>query len=153
MSKIKIISGKLGWHLMVDGLYISYDFGCTPRPIKAIMCNNGIPYGATQWVSIESLKKFWHDYMPMISSCTVRPYTSAWGELLPITLPSHESVPELAEYITNNFVRGSKAYELSKVFLNELNDLFSEEKDVNNVPEESIDAIEHKYMNELIKLF
>jgi hypothetical protein len=78
-TSIKIVSGKRGWHLKVNNLFISQGFN--PDPIKAIKCENGIPYGATEWVSIQAIKNFWHKYMPIIIASTNRPCISIWGRL------------------------------------------------------------------------
>lgn len=81
METVKIVSGKRGYHLQVNGMFISHGFSDKGEPIKAITCKFGIPYGATEWVSIEALKNFWHKYMPMIISSTLKPYKSVWGQL------------------------------------------------------------------------
>lgn len=80
-TSIQIISGKCGWHLKVNGLFISQSFG---KDIKAIKCDCGIPYGATEWVSVQAIREFWHKYMLHIIGCTGRPYLSIWGELKPL---------------------------------------------------------------------
>lgn len=52
-NSIKIIDGKLGWGLRINGLYLNISDG-----IKLISCPYQ-PYGMTEFVSIESLRKFW----------------------------------------------------------------------------------------------
>ena len=76
-TNIKIVSGKKGWYLKINGIYISQGFGAD---IKAIKCDY-TPYGATEWVSIESLRNFWHKYMPTIIASLQKPYRSTWGKL------------------------------------------------------------------------
>jgi hypothetical protein len=88
-TTIKIVSGKRGWHLKVNDLFISHGF--TPEPIKAIRSEYGIPYGATEWISIQAIKDFWHKYMPLIIASTNHPYRSVWGNLFFIS----ESIPEM----------------------------------------------------------
>jgi len=78
MKNIKIVNGKKGYHLKVNGLFISQAFG---GDIKAIKNECGIPYGATEWVSIEAIKNFWHKYMPIVVASTNKPYKSVWGQL------------------------------------------------------------------------
>ena len=80
---IQIVSGKRGVHLKVNGLFISSGFG---ENIKAIKNEFGIPYGATEWVSISAIRKFWHKYMPMVIASTKRPHRSVWGQLKLIEL-------------------------------------------------------------------
>ena len=79
-TTVKIIDGKRGYHLRVNGLYISQGF--SPEPIKAIKSETcGVPYGATEWVSIQAIRDFWHKYMALIIASTDRPYKSVWGHL------------------------------------------------------------------------
>jgi hypothetical protein len=52
-TSIKIIDGKLGWGLKINGLYLNISDG-----IKLISCPYQ-PHGMTEFVSIESLRKFW----------------------------------------------------------------------------------------------
>lgn len=78
MSSIEIVNGKKGFHLKVDGMYISHSF---TDNIKSIKNDVGIPYGATEWVSVVAIKQFWHKYMPLIISSTKQPYKSVWGNL------------------------------------------------------------------------
>lgn len=78
-TTVKIVNGKRGWHLKINGLYISQGF--SPDPIKAIRCENGIPYGATEWVSIQAIRDFWHKYMHLIIASTNKAYRSVWGQL------------------------------------------------------------------------
>lgn len=77
-STVKIINGKKGYHLKVNGLYISHGFN---SEIKAIKNENGIPYGSTEWVSIEAIRMFWHKYMAIIVESTKKPVVSVWGQL------------------------------------------------------------------------
>ena len=78
-TSIKIVSGKRGFHLKVNNLFISQGFA--PDPIKSIIGDYGIPYGATEWVSIQAIKDFWHKYMPLILLATCHPCTSEWGRI------------------------------------------------------------------------
>jgi hypothetical protein len=77
---IQIKNGKRGYHLMVDDLYISHGFE-NATGIKAIKSENGIPYGATEWVSISAIRNFWNKYMPMVIVSTLKPVRSVWGKL------------------------------------------------------------------------
>ena len=86
-QSIKIMSGKRGWVLQINGLYISHGFSNKGEPIKAIKCELGIPYGATEWVSIEAIRNFWHKYMPLIIASTKRAYRSVGGQLEFISEP------------------------------------------------------------------
>ena len=88
-STIKIINGKRGFHLTVNGMYISHggkDF-CGRIIIKAITNCIGIPYGATEWVSIQAIKDLWHKHMQSIVFSTLFPYESVWGQLKLIRKP------------------------------------------------------------------
>ena len=78
MMAVKIVNGKRGYFLKVNGLYISSGFD---NDIKAIKCENGIPYGATEWVSIKAIRFFWHKYMFLIISASNKPCRSVWGQL------------------------------------------------------------------------
>lgn len=78
MSTIKIVNGKRGYHLKVNGLFISQAFG---GDIKAIRNEVGVPYGATEWVSVKAIKNFWHKYMQIVVAATNKPYISVWGQL------------------------------------------------------------------------
>ncbi len=80
-TSVKIVNGKHGWHLRIDGFYISNIDG-----IKSIESSKsgGVPYGSTEWVSITALRRFWNDYQAHILASTVRPYASVWGQLIPI---------------------------------------------------------------------
>ena len=82
-SSIQIVSGRLGWILKVNGMYIHLSLD--DRNIKAIKCDNGIPHGPVQFVSIPALRKFWHLRMPEILHSTGKPYKSEWGSLIPLT--------------------------------------------------------------------
>lgn len=79
MSTIKIVNGRRGYHLKVNGMYISQNFN---DDIKSIKNENGIPYGATEWVSIKSIRDFWRKYMLLVISSTNKPYRSVWGQLV-----------------------------------------------------------------------
>lgn len=83
MGAIKIISGKKGWHLRVNGMYISHGFG---PDVKAIRCDLGIPNGATEWVSVEAIRNFWNKYRKIVIESINRPYKSVWGRLEPIPI-------------------------------------------------------------------
>jgi hypothetical protein len=80
-STIKIVGGKRGWHLKVNGMFISLNFNLD---IKAIVNEGGVPYGATEWVSIEALRIFWAEYREFIVASTQRPYKSVWGQLVKV---------------------------------------------------------------------
>ena len=80
-TSINIVNGKRGYHLKVNGMYISHGFASTGEPIKAIKNELGIPYGATEWVSVKAIRNFWAKYMPMVVSSTAKPYRSVWGQL------------------------------------------------------------------------
>jgi len=79
-TTISIIETKRGWALKVDGCYINWDL---EKRIKAIK-EDYMPYGATEWVSINALRNFWHKYMPMIIASIKRPYRSFNGSLIPV---------------------------------------------------------------------
>lgn len=81
MATIKIVNGKRGWHLRVNGMYIRHEFNGN---VIAIQCKFPIPYGSTEWVSIEAIRKFWHKYMPMVIHSTQSPYESVWGQLISV---------------------------------------------------------------------
>lgn len=78
MSSIKIVSGKRGWHLKINGLYINHGF--SPK-VAAIESETGIPYGATEWVSIKAIRNFWRKYRNQIIDATKNPCISEWGKL------------------------------------------------------------------------
>lgn len=71
MSSIKIVNGKKGFHLKVDGMYISSGFG---ESIKSIKNEIGVPYGATEWISVEAIRNFWNKYRLIIINSTKFPY-------------------------------------------------------------------------------
>lgn len=75
---ISIVNGKRGYHLKVNGLFISEGFG---QDIKAIKNEVGIPYGATEWISVKAIREFWVKYMLIIVASTNKPYRSVWGQL------------------------------------------------------------------------
>lgn len=77
-QSIKIVGGKRGVHLKVNGLYISEGFG---SDIKAIIDEGGVPYGATEWVSINAIRAFWNKYRQIVVASTKNPYRSVWGQL------------------------------------------------------------------------
>jgi len=78
MSAVKISHGKRGFHLEINGLYISHGFG---SDINAIKNETGIPYGATEWVSDQAIRRFWSKYMLIIIASTKKPVRSVWGQL------------------------------------------------------------------------
>ncbi len=78
---IKIVNGKRGYHLKVNGMFISQGF---TNDIKAIKNSIGIPYGATEWVYINAVRQFWNQYRPIIVHSTTKPYESVWGQLVPL---------------------------------------------------------------------
>lgn len=78
MNTIKIVNGKKGYHLKVNGMFISEGFG---NDIKAIKPEGGIPYGATEWVSVKAVRDFWRKYMIFVIASTAKPYRSVWGQL------------------------------------------------------------------------
>lgn len=77
-TTIKIKSGKRGFILMVNGLYINWGF---TTEVRAIKNEHGIPYGATEWVSVCALREFWSKYRPLIIHATTKPCRSVWGQL------------------------------------------------------------------------
>lgn len=77
---VKILSGRSGWHLKVNGLYINRSFDDPPK-IKAIKSEHGIPFGATEFVSVQVIRNFWKDHRKEIISSTKTPYRSVWGNL------------------------------------------------------------------------
>lgn len=78
IQQIEIVNGKRGFHLKVNGLFISQAFG---GDIKAIRNENGIPYGATEWVSIKAIRDFWSNYRVITVASTEKPFRSVWGQL------------------------------------------------------------------------
>lgn len=68
---IKIVGGRKGCHLKVNGLYICHGFS---GDIKAIKNEAGIPCGATEWISVRALRDFWNKYRILIVHATTRPY-------------------------------------------------------------------------------
>lgn len=82
-STVKIVGGRRGWHLTVNGLHISFSFSSDVPPIRAIKADTEsvIPYGSTEWVSIKAIREFWHKYMQMIIKSTENPYKSDNGVL------------------------------------------------------------------------
>ena len=79
MKQVKIVNGKRGFHLRVNGLYIRHGFDAS---VTAITNEVGIPYGATEWVSVNAIRDFWRKYMPLIIASTARPFQSVWGQLI-----------------------------------------------------------------------
>lgn len=78
--RVKIISGKRGFHLKVDNLFIHQ--GLTGE-IKAIICECGIPYGASEWVHVQAIRDFWTKRRREVVASTQKPYKSVWGNLVP----------------------------------------------------------------------
>uniref|UniRef100_A0A6M3MEC1 Uncharacterized protein n=1 Tax=viral metagenome TaxID=1070528 RepID=A0A6M3MEC1_9ZZZZ len=83
MEAIKIVNGKDGYYFRVNGTYISYRFD-GDNTIKAITPGTGIPYGATQWLSVRDIRNFWNQYRRIIVVSTRYPYKSVWGHLEPV---------------------------------------------------------------------
>jgi hypothetical protein len=81
-TSIKIVNGPKGYILTVDGMYINFSFSSDNPPVRAIRNELGIPYGSTEWVSIEAVRRFWNNYRQIIVSSTQRPYKSVWGQLI-----------------------------------------------------------------------
>jgi hypothetical protein len=85
-TSIKIIDGKLGFGLRINGLYVN----CvnSENTIKLIACNN-VPCGMSEFVSISALRSFWAKYMPYLIALSNAPetmhYNSVWGSLVKIT--------------------------------------------------------------------
>ena len=71
MSSVKIVSGKKGWHLRIDGVFICHGFA---KGIIGLKCYGGIPYGATEWVSIQTIRGFWAEYRPLIVAAAKNPH-------------------------------------------------------------------------------
>ena len=84
---VKIVPGKLGYYLRVNGFWISagFDDYYTPLAIHS-KYQASAPYGATQWVSVKAIRRFWNEKMPFVVSSTLRPYISHWGNLIQYTL-------------------------------------------------------------------
>jgi hypothetical protein len=80
-SSVKIVNGKLGFILKVNGLYINLS---TDGQIKAIENNLGIPYGATEFCSIQAIRDFWNTKMIFILASLKTPFKSVWGQLIMI---------------------------------------------------------------------
>jgi hypothetical protein len=83
-GSIKIVSGKHGWHLKVNGLFINAGFQNGKPNIIALKGNFGVPYGATEWLSIPVLRKFWAENRIAIIAATSFPHQSVWGNFFPI---------------------------------------------------------------------
>lgn len=80
---VKIVSGKLGFVLCVDGLYIHlWTYPTGEVEIKAVQGKNGIPYGASEFVNVQAVRGFWNEYRPMIVAATKLPYKSEFGKLI-----------------------------------------------------------------------
>ena len=77
-KQIKIVGGKKGWHLKVNGLYINHSFN---NKITAIKCEFGIPYGSTEWVSVNAIRDFWSMNRNFIVASLDKPCKSVWGQL------------------------------------------------------------------------
>jgi hypothetical protein len=80
-NQIKIVNGKRGFILKINNLFISSHL--ENNLIRAIDNKIGVPYGATEWASIQALRNYWHKYMPLILASTNKPYKSVWGQLVP----------------------------------------------------------------------
>jgi len=80
-NSIKIVNGKLGFILKVNGYFINLSTDCQ---IKAIECNLGTPYGATEFCSIQAIRDFWTVKMLFIITSVKIPYKSVWGQLVKI---------------------------------------------------------------------
>ena len=77
---IIIRHGKKGYHLNVDGLWISHEVG---SDIKAVNNNDlGVPHGATEWVSVKAIRNFWAKYRSLVCQSVHTPYRSIWGNLV-----------------------------------------------------------------------
>ncbi len=78
---VRIINGKQGFSLKVNGQFIKNDF-C--GEIKAITPNYiGVPYGSSEWISVEAIRRFWNSNRAAIIEATKSPYFSHWGRLIP----------------------------------------------------------------------
>ena len=80
MSKVKIVKSKRGYHLVINNLYISHGFNSDGVPIRAIITEQGIPYGATTWGSVDAIKDFWHTYKKQIILAIYHPCKSIKGQ-------------------------------------------------------------------------
>lgn len=80
-SSVKIVNGKLGFILTVNGFYINLS---TDGQIKAIENYLGIPYGATEFCSVEAIRKFWSAKMIFILTSLKTPFKSVCGQLIKI---------------------------------------------------------------------
>jgi hypothetical protein len=76
-QSVKIKNGKHGFCLLVNGMYINHS-----ESVKAIIDEGLVPYGATEWVSIQALRRFWAKYMPHVIHSTNNPHRSVWGQLV-----------------------------------------------------------------------
>lgn len=70
-NHVEIVSGKQGCHLKVNSLFIRHEF---KNFFMAISCSTGVPYNATEWVSIKALRDFWNEYRCEIIFSTEFPY-------------------------------------------------------------------------------
>jgi len=79
---IKIVPGRRGYYLKVDGLFLSHDFNNHIRMIK----NNHdkAPYGATEWTSVDVIRDYWEKFRKSIIEGLKNPYESKNGELIKI---------------------------------------------------------------------
>ena len=68
---VKIVSGKKGWCLKIDGCYICQGF---KGDIVALKSQVDIPYGATEWVSIQDIRSFWGKYRILVVDAAKRPF-------------------------------------------------------------------------------
>jgi hypothetical protein len=78
-GSIKIVHGKQGYHLQVNGFFIRKSVD-----VMAVITEfNSPPHGATEWVSVKAIREFWKDYRILAIDATRRPYKSVWGSFIP----------------------------------------------------------------------
>lgn len=76
---VKIVSGRNGWHLKINGQFIKQHFD---GEIKAILSEfSSVPCGATEWASIKDIRNFWASYRILAIHATKNPHVSIWGDL------------------------------------------------------------------------
>lgn len=80
-TTIKIVDGKNGWGLKINGMYVN----CIDNDnIKLIVCDS-IPCGMSEFVNIYALRAFWHRYMNYLIAIAPHKryhYNSVWGSLI-----------------------------------------------------------------------
>lgn len=80
MNTVNIRSGKRGFHLKVNGFWISQGFTNDIKAIQNTM--DVVPCGATEWVSVRAIRDFWKKYRAIILDSLNRPHVSYNGSLI-----------------------------------------------------------------------